>query len=84
MRREFHVRFCERPGVRFPRATHLVLLFDLERDARRVLAALPKRFSEHGLMVHPTKTRLIELRRPNLWNREKPKVSFDFLGFTHV
>jgi len=23
MRREFHVRFCEGPGVRFPRATRL-------------------------------------------------------------
>ncbi len=25
MRREFHVRFCESPGVRFPRATRLGL-----------------------------------------------------------
>jgi hypothetical protein len=26
MRREFHVRFCEGVGVRFPRATRLVIL----------------------------------------------------------
>ena len=28
MRREFHVRFCEGLGVRFPRATRLVILVD--------------------------------------------------------
>jgi len=28
MRREFHVRFCEGAGVRFPRATRLVVLVD--------------------------------------------------------
>lgn len=60
-----------------------VLLFDRERDARRVQAALPKRFGEYGLKLHPEKTRLIEFKRPNLWDRDKSKVSFDFLGFTH-
>ena len=65
-------------------ADDFVLLFDSERDARRVLAALPKRFGEHGLTLHPDKTRLIEFRRPNVWDDEKPKVSFDFLGFTHL
>lgn len=65
-------------------ADDFVLLFDSERDARRVLAALPTRFGEHGLTLHPDKTRLIEFRRPNVWDDEKPKVSFDFLGFTHI
>jgi hypothetical protein len=36
MRREFHVRFCEGLGVRFPRATRLILIFRDEQDARRV------------------------------------------------
>jgi RNA-directed DNA polymerase len=40
MRREFHVRFCEGAGVRFPRATRLVLVFQRETDARRVLEVL--------------------------------------------
>jgi RNA-directed DNA polymerase len=65
-------------------ADDFVLLFDSEVDARRMLAALPKRFAEYGLTLHPDKTRLIEFRRPNKWDDEKPKVSFDFLGFTHV
>lgn len=65
-------------------ADDFVMLFDSEVDARRVLAALPERFAEHGLALHPDKTRLLEYRRPNLWDAQKPKVSFDFLGFTHV
>ena len=44
MRREFHVRFCEGGGVRFPSATRLVIGFTREDDARRVLDVLPKRF----------------------------------------
>jgi group II intron reverse transcriptase/maturase len=61
----------------------LVLLFEREADARRVYSALPKRFAEYGLTLHPDKTRLIEFKRPNLWDQDKPKISFDFLGFTH-
>jgi group II intron reverse transcriptase/maturase len=60
-----------------------VLLFQQERDARRVWAALPERFGEYGLTLHPDKTRLVEFKQPNVWDHEKPKVSFDFLGFTH-
>jgi len=35
MRREFHVRFCEGPGVRFPRATRLHV-FGLEWEAGEI------------------------------------------------
>jgi RNA-directed DNA polymerase len=65
-------------------ADDFVMLFDREEDARRVLAELHQRFAEHGLMLHPDKTRLIEFGRPSKWDHEKPKVSFAFLGFTHV
>jgi RNA-directed DNA polymerase len=64
-------------------ADDFVLLFAREDDARRVFAALPERFAEYGLTLHPDKTRLIKFRRPNLWDKGKLKVSFDFLGFTH-
>src|SRR5262249_12479522 len=37
MRREFHVRFCEGPRVRFPRATRLVMTFERRDDAERVM-----------------------------------------------
>jgi hypothetical protein len=36
MSREAHVRICERPGVRFPRATHLVLRHALQVLRRQV------------------------------------------------
>ncbi len=65
-------------------ADDFVMLFDSEEDARSMLAALRTRFEEHGLTLHPEKTRLLEFRRPSKWDDEKPKVSFAFLGFTHV
>ena len=65
-------------------ADDFVLLFEQESDARRVYAALPDRFEEHGLRLHPDKTRLMKFKQPNVWDTEKPKVSFDFLGFTHT
>ena len=65
-------------------ADDAVLVFAREEDARRVLAALPKRFAAFGLSLHPEKTRLVEFRRPP----DQPGPggsprSFDFLGFTH-
>jgi group II intron reverse transcriptase/maturase len=64
-------------------ADDFVLLFRAEADARRVFAALPKRFAEYGLELHPSKTRLVEFRQPPYRRRTAPHVSFDFLGFTH-
>ncbi|HEU0020672.1 MAG TPA: hypothetical protein VFR55_03225 [Dehalococcoidia bacterium] len=88
MRREFHVRFCEGPGGKFPRATRLVLLFEQERDARRVLEVLPKRLGKFGLQMHPDKTRLVRFPRPQQRPAGSTQASpgpesFDFLGFTH-
>ncbi len=37
MGREFHVRFCEGLGVKFPRATRLVICFENEQDAKAAL-----------------------------------------------
>ena len=86
------VRFCERLGVKLPRATHLVIIFEHERDARRVLDVLPKRLAKYGLTLHPEKTRLIDFRRPdrrvsvspdgNGDARSRPDT-FNLLGFTH-
>ena len=87
MRREPHVRFCERPGVRLPWATHLVMAFEHCEDAKRVLAVLGKRLERYGLTLHPDKTRSVDFR-PNRPDRtDHPSAdgsSFDFLGFTHV
>jgi RNA-directed DNA polymerase len=68
-------------------ADDAVLVFSSERDARRVLDVLPKRFGKYGLTLHPDKTRLVEFRRPD---RRPPDEggagrpgTFDLLGFTH-
>jgi len=65
-------------------ADDFVLLTCLEDDARRVMAALPKRFERFGLKLHPEKTRLLSFDSPGLGKeRAQRERSFDFLGFTH-
>jgi hypothetical protein len=92
MNREIHVRFCESGGVRFPSATHLVIAFAYEWDARRVFDVLPKRLAKYGLMLHPEKTRLVNFERPDRRSVTSPDSkgdvcarpgTFDLLGFTH-
>lgn len=72
--------------IRF--ADDFVLVFQLERDARRVLDVLAKRFDKYGLRLHPDKTRLLPFERPGKTGPDKTQPtektrSFDFLGFTH-
>jgi RNA-directed DNA polymerase len=65
-------------------ADDAVMVFSDERDARRVMEVLPKRFARYGLTVHPEKTRVVRFGRPPL--RPQPKQEwepFDSLGFTH-
>jgi len=70
-------------------ADDFVMGFACERDARRVLEVLPKRFGKYGLTIHPDKTRLVPFVRPpwrpsNTGSGEAPPPgSFDFLGLTH-
>lgn len=73
--------------IRF--ADDFVIGLELEEDARRVMAVLPKRFGKYGLTLHPEKTKLVAFRRPRLKagtrgsdSIEQPGV-FDLLGFTH-
>ncbi len=60
-----------------------LLLFETERDARRVLDVLGKRLGRYGLTLHPTKTRFVDFR-PKRHRSHKDDATFDFLGFTHV
>jgi len=80
MSREVHVRFRESLGVKFPRATRLVMVFQHKADAERVMQVLPLRLGKYGLQLHPTKTRLVDFRPPQ---RGGSGGSFVFLGFTH-
>jgi len=69
-------------------ADDFVVVLSSERDARRVMDVLPKRFARYGLTLHPDKTRMVPFRPPR---RGSPRGdggdtepgSFDFLGFTH-
>ncbi|XXT20081.1 reverse transcriptase domain-containing protein [Sorangium sp. So ce429] len=70
-------------------ADDAVLLFEVEEDARRLMAVLAKRFGKYGLSLHPDKTRLLPFQRPP--KRPPPSgvasptwpSTFDLLGFTH-
>jgi group II intron reverse transcriptase/maturase len=70
-------------------ADDFVMGFTREADAHAVLAELPVRFGQYGLTIHPTKTRLVDFRRPGrLWTGTKESdrglpTSFDFLGLNH-
>ena len=84
---DVHVQFCERPGVRFPRATHLVVGCQRKADAGQFLRDLKERLGQFALDLHPDKTRLIEFGRFATAHRrargERRPETFDFLGFTH-
>ena len=71
MRRESHVRFCERAGVRFPRATRLVILCK-PGNGPQAMEAMRTLMTKLGLTVNEKKTRLVNL----------PEQQFDFLGYS--
>jgi RNA-directed DNA polymerase len=57
--------------------------FERQDDAQRVMAVLGKRMERFGLTLHPTKTRLLDFRRPQRPRSEgRSPTTFDFLGFT--
>jgi hypothetical protein len=70
-------------------ADDFVVGFTDERDARRFLEVLPKRFGKYGLTLHPEKTRLVPFRRPSTpatrtgSPAEAQPGTFDLLGFRH-
>ena len=76
-------------------ADDFVIVFQMKYDADRVMTVIPKRFEKYGLAIHPEKSRLVDFRAPNHYERrrdgqpsgtdrwgERPD-SFDLLGFTH-
>src|SRR5271165_5457848 len=72
MRREFHVRFCEGGGVRFPSATRLVILCRTAAEAEAALSQVSAWTTANGLTLHPDKTQIGDAREPG--------QGFDFLG----
>jgi hypothetical protein len=80
---DVHVRICERVGVRFPRATRLVIGCELEEDARRMKEVLPKRCATYGLEINTEKTKVVDFGRPQRSSAGRQPGTFRFLGFVH-
>jgi len=71
--RSFIVRFCD----------DFLIGCEDERDARRIMKVLPKRFSRFNLTIHPEKTQLVKFCPPDIGKDISRQSTFDFLGFTH-
>jgi RNA-directed DNA polymerase len=71
MRREPPVRIREGLGVKFPRATRLVILCRSPEDAARALAMVQQWTADAGLTLHPDKTKIVDATVDR----------FDFLGY---
>lgn len=68
--------------IRF--ADDFVIGFESERDAKKVMEVLPKRFSRFKLTIHPEKTKMVDFRKPfKRKERGNNERTFEFLGFTH-
>lgn len=63
-------------------ADDLVIGFEREDDARRVMEVLPKRMARFNLTLHPDKTRVFPFHPPRGQGGGKGTATFDFLGFT--
>ena len=67
---DVHVQFCERPGVRFPRATHLNVYVRSVRAGQRVMASLTAFI-----------TRRLKLKVNTAKSAVVPAWALSFLGF---
>ena len=67
-------------------ADDFICMVQKEDDAQAILNALRERMTQHGLELHPDKTRMLNFGR-GVWEkvrRQNQQIStFDFLGFTH-
>jgi RNA-directed DNA polymerase len=65
-------------------ADDAIIVCASKEDACRIMEVLGKRFARYGLVLHPTKTRMVNFRRPGRDRRSSgpPTGSFDMLGFT--
>ena len=67
---DVHVRFCERLGVKFPRATHRNVYVRSERAGKRVMEALRGQYAKLRLRVNEDKSAVARV-----WGRK-------FLGYS--
>jgi group II intron reverse transcriptase/maturase len=69
-------------------ADDFIVGFQYRSDAERFWGLLHERFAQHGLEIHPEKSRLIEFGRFASRDRrargDRKPETFDFLGFKHL
>jgi group II intron reverse transcriptase/maturase len=75
------------PGTLIRYADDFAIVCANEKDAQRILEALPRRFAQFGLTIHPEKTRLVDFRGGQRRSRDDDDRrtgpgTLDFLGFT--
>ena len=63
---DVQVRFCERLGVRFPRATHRNVYVRSRRAGERVMAALERMYAKLWLKVNRAKSKVDPAHRSSL------------------
>src|SRR3954447_4190248 len=81
MRRESPVRFREGLGVKFPRATRLIIHAKSQAQAEQVLEAVRRRLKECRLELHPEKTKIVYCKDDDRRGQHE-HIKFDFLGYT--
>jgi RNA-directed DNA polymerase len=74
---DVHAGFCESRGVRFPPATHLVVLCTHREGIEVAKLAIQDFLGDMGLQLNQDKTRITHTYQP-----VDGRVGFDFLGFT--
>jgi RNA-directed DNA polymerase len=67
-----YLHLLDRLGVKFPGPTHLVVMAPTESKANEPLRQIQFVMNKLGLVLHPEKTRMVDLRRG--------KEGFVFLG----
>ena len=78
---DVHVRFSEGVGVRFPRATRLVVHCRSRKQARYIHCKIVERLRACRLEAHPEKTKIVYCQDED--RKDTAELSsFDFLGYT--
>ena len=66
-------------------ADDFVMVFEYDKDCKRVYKVLGKRLNKFDLSLHPEKTRVVDFRfGTRQGDNQKRLEAFDFLGFTHL
>src|SRR5215831_1836720 len=74
---------CRGKVVLYRYADDVVIGCEREKDARRIIEVLPKRFAKYGLEINTEKTTVVRFGRPQRSSADRQPGTFSFLGFVH-